>query len=126
MRGGTVDKLVVGYPSHGFIIDRLEAEQELFVRVEKPSDELEIAGQYVLIEALKAGAMSDISSKPLLKYLNVENEVGTEKTTTSTDEGPSRSAATKSATRAKPKGKSTGRKARGKTSRASANGAAAS
>ena len=73
VRRGTIEKLVVGYPSHGFIIDRSEARQ-LFNRVEKPSDSLELLGQLELRAAFDAGAFEDERSTPTIRYINDELE----------------------------------------------------
>ncbi len=40
VKSDTIIKLVAGYPSHEFVIDRTEA-RELFNRIDKPTDELE-------------------------------------------------------------------------------------
>lgn len=68
---GTIEKLVVGYPSHGFIIDRSEARQ-LFQRVSKPSDALEVIGHMELARALEAGAFEHEGSQPVIDYINDE------------------------------------------------------
>lgn len=44
LRAGGLDKLVAGYPSHGFVIDRKEAKT-LFVEVERPEGWLKEASQ---------------------------------------------------------------------------------
>jgi hypothetical protein len=44
VKKGTIEKLLGGYPSHEFVIDREEA-RELFERVEVPSDELELLAE---------------------------------------------------------------------------------
>lgn len=65
LKDGALDKLVTGYPAHGFVIDRKEAK-DLFKEVEKPSDDLltigEIARQWWNDEFLTA-------ERPLLLYL---------------------------------------------------------
>lgn len=47
VRKDTIEKLLSGYPSHEFVIDR-EESRELFERVEIPSDDLEmVAGTFI-------------------------------------------------------------------------------
>jgi hypothetical protein len=71
VRDGTVVRLVVGYPSHGFIIDQREAK-DLFRRVEEPSEALERIGTVAHAEALKSGVMSDETTEPLISFQNQE------------------------------------------------------
>ena len=46
LKDGALEKLIFAYPSHNFVIDRLEA-MELFHRVESPNRELEPLGEYL-------------------------------------------------------------------------------
>lgn len=71
VKEGTVAQLVVGYPSHGFIIDKTEAET-LFVKVDPPSVDLELIGREIILEARKVGAFGDEKAVPLMRYENVE------------------------------------------------------
>ena len=43
-----IEKLAAAYPSHGFVIDREEAEDQLFHKVEKPTDALEMLARAVI------------------------------------------------------------------------------
>lgn len=72
VKKGTIEKLVVGYPSHGFIIDRAEARR-LFERVEIPPDELEAVGEIVLRQAIEASVFDGEKAKPKMVYLNEES-----------------------------------------------------
>ena len=64
----TLDTLTTQYPSHSFIIDRLQAE-DLFNNVREPSpSEAELARQ-LGVEALKPRGQKN---EPLLAFLNVE------------------------------------------------------
>ena len=69
---GTVAKLVAGYPSHGFVIDRREARESLFSEVKKPSEALEFLGETVLQQAMEDGSFSDEFARPRIQYLNQE------------------------------------------------------
>lgn len=69
VREDTIVKLVVGYPSHSFIIDRWEAEQ-LFKNVEPPSEELELIGRMAFAEGQRV--LSDEGAKPIMRFENEE------------------------------------------------------
>jgi hypothetical protein len=47
VKKGTIEKLLAGYPSHEFVIDREEAEQ-LFESVEAPASELETIAEIII------------------------------------------------------------------------------
>ena len=67
----TLSLLLSGYPSHGFVIDRIEAET-LFDNLREPEgDEVELA------KLLKDEARRPISSNtyPIIKFLNKEKEL---------------------------------------------------
>lgn len=66
---GAIDRLVSAYPSHDFIIDRTEAE-DLFVKVEEPSDALEN-----LIKYLGRGAFEEQDEKGISIIEVVATEV---------------------------------------------------
>ena len=91
VKKGAIEQLVVGYPSHGFIIDRSEA-RNLFNRVEKPIDQLEIVGQMVLNDAIRGGAFDDERSKPRVEYLNEERKEDGSNTTQNSKGGKRRAA----------------------------------
>jgi hypothetical protein len=66
-----LDMLLRGYPSHGFVIDRLEASQ-LFIRVSAPTGKIaelaQISGSDVIIPR------NSVSKEPpKLEYLNAED-----------------------------------------------------
>lgn len=71
VKENTIEHLVVGYPSHGFIIDRREAET-LFKDVSVPCEELERVGQVIFAEAHRAKVLSDESAKPIVRFENEE------------------------------------------------------
>jgi hypothetical protein len=48
VKENAIGMLAAAYPSHGFVIDREEAEASLFYSVEKPIDELEYLAQALL------------------------------------------------------------------------------
>ncbi|QPI65911.1 SDH family Clp fold serine proteinase [Vreelandella venusta] len=68
LKAGAIGKLTSGYPSHGFAIDREEAEKSLFSAVSKPCE-----GLSVLIQQLGSGidrhALSN-NDTPLVLNLN--------------------------------------------------------
>lgn len=63
---GALEKLVTGYPSHGFVIDRREAE-DLFYNVYKPN--MTINDLAELLRLLMYYCLTDHES-PILEYLN--------------------------------------------------------
>lgn len=63
---GALEKLVTGYPSHGFVIDRREAE-DLFYNVYKPN--MTINDLAELLRLLTYYCLTDHES-PILEYLN--------------------------------------------------------
>jgi len=65
---GAINNLTVGYPTHGFVIDRREANS-LFKRVRGASEK-----EIVLIDALGAIA-SQPARDPMAKYLNNEESI---------------------------------------------------
>ena len=77
---GAVESLTVGYPSHGFIIDRREAK-DLFRTVSKPSDGLEDLGGLIVEEALETNVLADVHARPIVEYLNVEENENVEAAT---------------------------------------------
>jgi len=68
---GTVEKLVVGYPSHGFIIDRREA-RTLFRHVDKPNDQLEFIGEFACMEAHQNEVLTGENDNPIMRFENDE------------------------------------------------------
>ena len=68
LKPGSRDALVSGYPDHGFVIDRKEAEK-LFIRVNEPSPELR-----ELCDAIGEIAIYPKEQRPLLTYLNRQQE----------------------------------------------------
>ena len=69
LQGGAIKNLTVGYPTHGFVIDRREAES-LFKRVRGPNDK-----EIVLIGTIGAIAMQPVRDHPVVEYLNTEESV---------------------------------------------------
>ena len=65
VKDGSLTQLLVGYPSHGFIIDRREAET-LFQNIKKPDDKLEALAE--CLEPLIIGANS--KEKTLFLFFN--------------------------------------------------------
>lgn len=69
VRKETIEKLLSGYPSHEFVIDREEAG-ELFERVEIPTDELElVAGTFIRLHHPTAENMSSF-----VQFLNPQSK----------------------------------------------------
>lgn len=67
VREGALEKLVTGYPSHGFVIDRLES-RDLFYNVYSPNGVInELAGW---LRLLTDYGLTDQGS-PILEYLNL-------------------------------------------------------
>lgn len=64
VRADAVERLAAAYPSHGFVIDREEAEERLFAKVEKPSDELERVSEMIITVA--------DGGEPFIRFLNGE------------------------------------------------------
>lgn len=81
VRDRTVERLVVGYPSHGFIIDRKEA-RTLFNDVAKPSDDLEMLGESAWNEALNAGVLESERVQPIIRFMNDERPNEDQRVTT--------------------------------------------
>ena len=71
LKAGSRDALVSGYPDHGFVIDREEAEK-LFIRVNEPNPELR-----ELCDALGDVAVYP-NERPILTYLNRSQEIDNE------------------------------------------------
>lgn len=69
LKRGSLEKLLAGYPSHDFVIDRREA-RELFKEVKKPSDSLEKLGKYL---RPMAEDKAD-SGRPIKGYIEPEPE----------------------------------------------------
>lgn len=68
----TVTKLVISYPSHGFIIDRQEA-RELFHEVDAPDDSLELLGVRQVKAAFSNGSLgSDFGADPFIELMSKE------------------------------------------------------
>lgn len=67
----TVAKLVAGYPSHEFIIDREEAK-ELFNKVDSSTVQLQLVAVDVVREAHQQKCFEEITSKAMAKLLNEE------------------------------------------------------
>ena len=65
VKEGTLGKLATGYPSHGFLIDRREA-QELFYEVYQPTEQMVIASELLrpVVNYFCA------SESPVLEYLS--------------------------------------------------------
>lgn len=101
VKENTIETLVVGYPSHGFIIDRREAET-LFKKVRVPCDDLEFVGASAFSEAKRAGVLSDESAKPVMRFENEEMADAAEESDHS-ESRPNRSAARGRETKAKRK-----------------------
>ena len=70
LKKSSIDKLGIGYQSHGFVIDRREAEA-LFIRVKKPSD-----NELLLVQKIGSKAMypTDNASAASVDFLNSERE----------------------------------------------------
>lgn len=73
VKEGTIEKLVSGYPSHEFVIDREEA-RELFEHVDVPSDGLEAIG------AMITSNLHPTQENPegYVGYLNEDNDAATD------------------------------------------------
>lgn len=89
LKSNALQLLGVGYPSHGFVIDRREAER-LFHKVRKPTElELEIASEVGVYASIP-------SEQALVQFLNpVGKEVKDESTGTPTDGTTPKSALSK-------------------------------
>ncbi len=72
VKNGSLTQLLVGYPSHGFIIDRREAET-LFEDIRKPDDKLE-----ELAEQLQPVAIS-ANTKDQTLFLIINGILGDDK-----------------------------------------------
>lgn len=79
LKAGSRDALVSGYPDHGFVIDRKEAEK-LFVRVNEPSLEL-----CELCDSLGEVAIYP-SERAILTYVNGQQENATQDDQEETDD----------------------------------------
>lgn len=66
----TLAQLVVGYPSHGFVIDRREARR-LFKTVDRPTDDLELLGELALREADK-NSVFEQEAHAIMRFENEE------------------------------------------------------
>jgi len=66
VKNGAVDQLVSGYPSHEFIIDKKEAEEEIFRQVEEPTDSM-----YELLRAVD-GPVYREPAFPIVARLDIE------------------------------------------------------
>ena len=71
LKPGSQHKLVSGYPDHGFVIDRQEA-QNLFVNVQAPNEQLQ-----ELIDALGNAAIYP-RDRPVLAFLSAIDQEGTQ------------------------------------------------
>ena len=76
VKPGTVAKLVLGYPSHSFVIDRIES-RDLFKSVTKPTDELELIGHEIVFQA-KSNGVERMGSPAEMRYVNDEKAIDDE------------------------------------------------
>ncbi|RVM34219.1 hypothetical protein CN130_10850 [Sinorhizobium meliloti] len=121
VRGGAVARLAAAYPSHGFVIDREEAKEHIFEKVEKPSDELEILGKII--------AATGDGDQPMIAFINEEvqpedRKAGGDEKNTSPEKSGSRKRTASSEVR--PNSKGPVREPRGNGRELEADGATAS
>ena len=86
-------RMLQGYPSHDYVIDRQEAER-LFLRVREPSDEESALAELLGDEAIFANFDPDIPSRLLFRFLSSEtsddsSEMSDDATITRSDLGGS-------------------------------------